>query len=187
VAIERPTISVEVFSNSCRYLGQVVQRGIRLVDLLSDPTSDLLELHDVVVHPHGYPSAGVRCPEVLIKKSEVLIVVPQGNVSPSERRPDGCGAKNQRGTLLVLPGYLLMGVVQLPERSGRLTLLSPQSTLPSFVGVGSVILHTAVPGCEPQNYDWAIVHRDSIEAIHLSAELTENDLNPNRDGAWPAA
>lgn len=182
MAVDRNTISVEVFSSTCCYQGQVLNRGIRLADMLGDPTSDLLELQDVIVHPHGYPSAGVRCPQVLVKKSEVLVVVPQGNFPPPERRSEVRGTKNQFGVLLVLPGYLVMGVVQLPERSGPLTLLSAQSTLPSFVAVGSVILHASVPGCEPQDHEWAIIRRNSIEAIHLSPELTEDDLNPSRDG-----
>ncbi len=181
MAIDRNTICVEVFSSSCCYQGLVVNRGIRLADMLSDPTSDLLEIQDVVVHPHGYPSAGIRCPQVLIKKSEVLAVIPQGNFPPPEWRTNLRGTKNQYGVCLVLPGYLLMGVVQLPERSGRLTLLSGQSTLPSFVAVGSVILHTSVPGCEPQNHECAIIRRESIEAIHLTPELT-NDLNLNPSG-----
>jgi hypothetical protein len=84
MAIDRNTICVEVFSSSCCYQGLVVNRGIRLADMLSDPTSDLLEIQDVVVHPHGYPSAGIRCPQVLIKKSEVLAVIPQGNFPPPE-------------------------------------------------------------------------------------------------------
>ena len=174
MAIDINAISVEVFSNSCRYSGQVVNRGIRLADVLSDPTSDLLEIQDVIVHPHGYPSAGVRCPQVLVKKSEVLVVIPQGNFPPPERRNCFHGTKNLYGVFLVLPGYLLIGVVQLPERSGPLTLLSEQSTLPSFVTVGNVMLHTSVPGCEPQNHELAIIRRDSIEGIHLTSELSDN-------------
>jgi hypothetical protein len=176
MAIDRNTICAEVFSSSCRYQGLVVNRGIRLTDVLSDPTSDLLEIQDVVVHPHGYPSAGVRCPQVVVKKSEVLVVIPQDDFPPPERRTDLRGMKNQYGVCLVLPGYLLMGIVQLPERSGPLTLLSEKSTLPSFVGVGSVILHTSVPGCEPREHELAIIRRDSIEAIHLTPELTD-ELN----------
>jgi hypothetical protein len=176
MAADRNTISVEVFSSSCRYQGQVVNRGVRLADALTDPTSNLLEIQDVVVHPYGYPSAGVRCPQVLIKRSEVLVVIPQANAASPERRGNLRGTKNQYGVFLVLPGYLLIGVVQLPERSGPLTLLSEQSTLPSFVGVGSVILHTSVPGCEPQNHEWAVIRRNAIEAVYLTPELTD-DLN----------
>jgi hypothetical protein len=174
MATDLNSICVEVFSNSCHYQGQVVNRGIRLVDVLSDPTSDLLEIHDVVVHPHGYPSAGVRCPQVLVKKSELLVVIPHGNFPPPERRTNVCGTKTKYGVCLVLPGYLLMGVVQLQERSGPLTLLSEQSTLPSFVALGSVILHTSVPGCEPRNHELAIIRRDSIESIHLTPELPDD-------------
>ena len=174
MAIDRNTISVEVFSRCCRYQGLVVNRGIRLADVLSDPTSNLLKIQDVVIHPHGYPSAGVRCPQVLVKKSEVLLAIPQGNGQPPDWRTDLHGTKNQYGVCLVLPGYLLMGVVQLPERLGPLALLSEQSTLPSFVGVGSVILHISVPGCEPQHHELAIIRRDSIEAIHLTPELPDN-------------
>ena len=180
MATDLNTICVEVFSTSCRYQGLVVNRGIRLADLLSDPTSDLLEIQDVVVHPHGYPSAGVRCPQVLVKKSDVLVVIPQGNAQSPERRTTLHGTKNQYGVFLVLPGYLLMGVVQLPERSGPLTLLSEQSTLPGFVAVGSVLLHTSVPGCDPQNHELALIRRDSIEAIHLTSELPDSlDQDPS--------
>jgi hypothetical protein len=174
MTVGQAATSVEVFTPSCHCHGKVFNRNLCLAEFLSDPASDLLRVADASLQLHGSHSNRFRCAEVLVRKSEVLMTIPLGQGQPPLRRVGPRPKKNRHGVLLVLPGHVLMGIVQLPERSDPLALLSQGSTLSSFVGLTDAVLYNAASGEASRNFEVAIVRRASIEAIYLDAGTVGN-------------
>ena len=167
---DQATTLVDVITQHCRYTGSVENRGYRIADILSDPSSDILEMREARVNTGGAAGTDVRCKQILLKKSRILLVIPKGTYEAPIHRLHRYVEKDRYGAMIVLPGYILSGIVHLPARTLPWVILDKDTTLPSFIGVTDVTVHSAVHGFAPLQCDVAIVRRQSIESVQLAAK-----------------
>ena len=169
---------VEVITQDCRYAGSLATRGQRVSDVLSDSTTEVLEMRETLTSVVGACSTDVRWKQVFLKKDRILMVVPKGNYEAPSRRRDRYVAKPRYGAMVILPGNVLSGILYLPPRSNPLMLLGKESPLPKFMGMTDVTIHNSVHGFETSHFDVVIVRRFAIESVQLTAQpLPKQEAN----------
>lgn len=165
---EQAITPVDVITRHCRYTGSVATRGFRLSDLLSDSRTSILEMRAALSTLAGDRSRDVRWKEVSVKKDRILLVIPKGSYEAPVRRRNYYQKKHHYGAMIVLPGCVLSGIVQVPSRATALTLLDETGPLPSFIGVTDVTVHGSVHDLLPSRCDVVILRRQAIESIQLT-------------------
>lgn len=160
---------VEVYTDGHCYSGLVLNRGYRLADLLNDPASELIEMRNVqVTQPMNESSDPMTFDELLLKKESIYLVFPTGTTYEAPvRRLYTYVEKPQYRAQIVMPGHVLIGVVHLPERANPMFLLSPQSTIASFVAVTDVTVRRSIPSSPRIQMKTVICRRQYIQALHL--------------------
>ncbi len=172
---ESQTILVDCITLHHHYRGTVSINGVRLSDLLSDSRSDSIVLKDVRITAAGHSVPSLECSQLTLQKDRILIAMPQGqNDRPATQRLDKFQKKDHHGVVVVLPGHILSGVIQLPKASVSWSGLRESGTVQRYFGLTDVTVHNAVFRLAPQNCPLAIIQRDAVEAVELtSAPLRE--------------
>ena len=167
---EQETVLAELITQNHRYSGAIEVQGRRLADVLSDARLDILEMQQVLMTGAGARPVEIRCGQVLIKKKDVLIALPRGVYEAPVRRRNNYKKKQRFGAMVVLCGYTLSGVIYLPARTRPWALIDPKSELSNFFGLTDVTLHGSPNSLIPSHSDTAIIQRQAIEAMQLSAQ-----------------
>jgi hypothetical protein len=167
---EQELVLAELVTQNHRYSGAIELQGRRLADILSDARLDVLEVQQVTVTGAGARPTEIRCGQLLVKKQDVLLAMPQGAYEAPVRRRNNYRKKQRFGAMIVLGGYTLSGIVYLPARTKPWALIDPNSDLPNFFGLTDVTLHGSPSGLVPSRCDTAIIRRHAIEAMQLSAQ-----------------
>ncbi len=179
---EQALAAVDVITQSCRYRGFVPTRGQRLSEVLGDPNSGVLRMTETLTTVAGSSSSDVRWQDVSLRKDDILLVIPTGDHEAPARRRNHYVKKHRYGAMIVLPGFVISGIVYLSSRVSVVTMLDASSSLPSFLGLTDVTVHRSGDGLLPAQCDVAIVRRPAIEAIELTdqpvgdAKPTDGDL-----------
>ncbi|MEE8452767.1 MAG: hypothetical protein V3R99_12660 [Thermoguttaceae bacterium] len=160
---------IAVFTLHHRYTGKVPSRGFRVADVLNDGNTDVLTLHDAMASGSGMCVQDVHFDEVVLKKNSVLIVVPQGKYEAPRRRRNRYIERDRYGAMVALPGYVLSGVMHLPTKPVASFLLAENSTLPDFMGMTNVTVHSSMHDFMSSDCGVLIVRRSAIEAVQLTA------------------
>ena len=168
MAKEQTNATVDIVTRDSRHTGSVPSRGYRLSDVLNDPGTDVLEMHDVLTTMQGSLAKEVRWKELCLRKDRILLVVPKGEYEAPARRCNLYVKKNRYGAMIAIPGYVLSGIVHLPRRATAMSLLGESSQLPPFVGITNVTVQSAVNDLLCTQYNVAIVRRKAIESVQLT-------------------
>ncbi len=167
---ESQAILVDIISLHHHYRGWLRTSGARLSDELSDARSDSLVLRDVQITAAGRNAPSLECSQLTILKSRILIAMPQDSRErPTTQRLDKFQKRERHGVVVVLPGHLISGVMQLPSKSISWSALKEGGAVQRFIGLTDVTVHNAVFRLTPQVCPVAIVQRDAIEAIELTS------------------
>ncbi|HYW79669.1 MAG TPA: hypothetical protein VE890_08835 [Thermoguttaceae bacterium] len=151
-----------------RYTGELPSRGYRIADILNDSSTNVLKLHDAIASGSGVRVQDVRFDEVVLKKESVLIVIPQGKYEAPRRRRNRYIERDRYGAMVSLPGYILSGVIHLPTKPVPSFLLAENSTLPDFMGMTNVTVHSSMHDFTPTDCGVLIVRRSALEAVQLT-------------------
>jgi len=157
------------------YRGWLRSSGSRLSDELSNHQTDSVVLKDVEITAAGRNSPSLKCSDITLEKDRILIAMPRDlQERPAAQRLTRFQKKDRHGIVVVLPGHLISGVIQLPKGVHSWRLLKEAGELPRFIGITDVTVHSAVFRLMPESCPVAIVQRDAVEAIELaSAPLQE--------------
>lgn len=176
---ESPAILVDCISLHHHYRGWLQTSGARLSDELSNARSDSLVLRDVSITAAGRNAPTLECSELTVEKERILIAMPQDlHERPAAQRLNKFQKKDRRGTVVVLPGHLLSGIIQLPKGSVSWSVLRKSGAVQPFIGLTDVTVHSAVFRLTPKNCPVAIVQRDAVEAIELTTAPLR-DISPS--------
>lgn len=168
VPADRPVASSLVVTRDHQYRGEIVIRGRRLADVLSDPHWDMVEMCNARLRVADAEQPEVSCGQLLVAKTEILMVVPQGPHEAPIRRHNNYQPRRFYPVTVVLPGYVLTAVAHLPERASPRTLVDDSAGLPTFLGLTEVTLHGTASLLVGPKCDTVIVNRRRIEAAELS-------------------
>jgi len=160
---------VVLITSHHRYEGNLPSRGLRVADVLNDGSTDVVTLRDATAVGSGTRVQEVRFDEVVLKKSSVLIVFPQGEYEAPRQRRNKYIEQDRYGAMVTLPGYVFSGVVQLPTKPVPSFLLSENSTLPDFMGMTNVSIHSAMHDFAPSDSGVVIVRRGAVEGVQLTS------------------
>ncbi len=167
---ESQAILVDCISLHHHYRGWLRAGGGRLSDELSDARSDSLVLRDVKITAAGRNAPSLECSELTLLKERILIAMPQdSHERPAVQRLTRFQKKERHGIVVALPGHLLSGIIHLPSRALSWSVLRESGAVSRFMGITDVTVHNAVFRLMPQNCPVAIVQRDAVEAIELTA------------------
>ena len=173
------TILVDCITLHHHYRGWLRLNGMRLSDQLSDKRTDSIELRDVQITAAGHKAPSLECSQLTLLKERILIAMPRDSQErPSSQRLNKFQKKDRRGAIVVLPGHLLSGVMQLPKMAYSWSLLKEGGTLQPFIGLTNVTVHNAVFRLTPQSCSVAIVQRDAVEAIELTSAPLQAASSP---------
>jgi hypothetical protein len=184
MANDLAAIPVDIYTQHFHYHGLLATRGFRLADVLTEPTSAVVEIQNATVRPWRSSGTGVRCREVLLQKNKILLALPQATHEAPLKRLNYRKEKLHYGAVVVLPGCQLMGIIQLPERASAMTVISDRANLPSFLALTDVVITLSGPGTLPEQAPVALFRRQDVEAIHLSAEPVRE---PSREPEEPVS
>ena len=172
---ESQAILVDCITLHHLYRGRLQTNGKRLSDELSNAQSDSVVLKDVEITAAGKDAPSLECSEITLLKDRILVAMPRdSHERPVTQRLDKFQKKDRHGIVVVLPGHLMSGVIQLPKGAHSWAHLAKSGTIQRFIGITDVTVHNAVFRLTPQACSVAIFQRDAVEAIELtSAPLRE--------------
>lgn len=175
---ESQSILVDCITLHHHYRGWLHTNGTRLSDELSNTQSDTVTFKDVEITPAGKTAPSLECSELTLMKERILVAMPRDlHERPASQRLTKFQKKDRHGIVVVLPGHLLSGVIQLPKGAHSWRLLKESGAVQRFIGITDVTVHNAVFRLMPQACPVAIVQRDAVEAIELtSSPLREAPL-----------
>ena len=158
---------VRVFTQQHSYLGYLKNRGLRIADAIADANSESLELLKTHVTTLTAPSACDEVEEVLLRKSQISLVVPEGKHEALEQRLRRLATVKRKMVVVCLPSYTLAGALSLPPRSQASMLLNAVSALPRFIAINDVAVRSSLSRVEPFSCPTVLVQRDHIESIAI--------------------
>ncbi|MHC4405480.1 MAG: hypothetical protein ACYTG0_38020 [Planctomycetota bacterium] len=167
---EKPITAVDLFTQHHHYSGQIVSRGVRLSDILSDGRLNVVEIDDTLLRTEGVRSTELQCGKVFVKKADLLLVIPRGEYEAPERRLNNYRRKDRYGAVVAIPGMVLSGVVYLPPRPSPWMLLDDNAGLPRFFGMTEVTVHGSIHAYAPPECETVILQRHAIESVQLTAK-----------------
>lgn len=164
----RDYTKVDAVIEHYRYTGLVATRGWRLAEVLNDGSTSIVELEQVVIQSVAHGRELLRCDSMVLRKDAILLAFPHGEHEAPIRRANNRVEKRQFGAVVTLHEAVLSGLVHLPDRSTARMLLAEDSTLPRFIAITNVAVHSAPQGLMPARCGVIIVQRKFIEAAELS-------------------
>jgi hypothetical protein len=161
-------------------IGQAATRGLRLLEMLTDPNSEYVQLDDVhVARRESKANRLTTLKSATLRKQHLLLAVLGGgkHESPETRRFAYVDKRNYPAFLIV-SGYEIEGRLQLKGIPDPASAMSQE--LKSFIpitratishGAGS---HAGGHG-EPLTAAVVLCNRDHISALHIGEELRDSD------------
>jgi hypothetical protein len=161
-------IPVDFITRYHRYVGVMETNGWRLSDRLIDPLHDFVEIHDVRVSGLQRRTAEERSAKVILKKQEIVLVIPQGPYEAPAVRITHFIKKEQWHAVIAVCKYLLYGTIHLPLRTQPIALLQETSPLRKFLAVTDVDVHSDLLGVEPVHFEVVLVNRPAIDSLEVT-------------------
>jgi hypothetical protein len=159
---------VEVVTRSHMFTGLLAVEGYRVADALNGSASEMIDLEAAVVRPLGRDAGEFHCPQICLKKTAVVMAIPQGVYEAPVRRLGSRVLRQKCPASIVLPGLSVSGILHLPSHVGTVAVVGPNSTLARFIAVTDAKVDGLVTGGSLSSHEVVIVQRDLIEAIYLS-------------------
>jgi hypothetical protein len=165
---DRHSIPVDLITQHQRFRGLVPDSGRRIADTLADPNTDILEMLDATASSLAGGSEEMHFRRLFLRKSSILMIMLHGEHEAPVSRRNRYVEKYRYGAMIVLPGHILSGILHLGKDAVPARLLGDNTTLPSFLGMTDVTLHSSVCDRLPSRCNVAIFHRQFIEAVQLT-------------------
>lgn len=161
-------------------IGQAATRGLRLLEMLTDPNSEYVHLDDVHVARRESKSNRLRSlSTATLRKQHLLLAVLGGgkHESPETRRFAFVDKRNYPAFLIV-SGYEIEGRLQLKGTPDPASAMSQE--LKSFIPITRATISHAGGHAEPLTAAVVLCNRDYISAIHIGEELRDGDAAESR-------
>ena len=154
-------------------IGQAATRGWRLLETLTDPNSEYVQIDDV--HVARRESKGSRLttlPRVVLRKHALLMAVLGGgkHESPELRRFAFVDKRNYPA-FLIISGYEIEGRLQLRGTPDPTSAISQE--LKTFIPITRATISHAGGNGEPLAASVLLCNRDHIAAIHIGEALRD--------------
>lgn len=162
-------IAAELITEHHHYSGLVHAEGRRLADILADHNLNVLEMNQVTLNTIGARPIELKLEKMLVKKDHVLMAIPKGAYEAPVSRSNNYQKKGRYNATIVLAGHVLSCVIHMPPLLKPWALVDQKSDLPAFFGVTDVTLHSSSHLLMPEKCDTAIVCRQAIESMEVSA------------------
>jgi hypothetical protein len=164
-------------------IGQAPTRGSRLLEMLTDPNSEYVQIDEVhVARREAKGSRLTTLPRVVLRKQALLMAVLGGgkHESPELRRFAFVDKRNYPAFLIVC-GYEIEGRLQLKGAPDPAWAMSQE--LKTFIPVTQATISHAGGNGEPLTAAVVLCNRDHIAALHIGEELRDG----NAEGRFPVA
>jgi hypothetical protein len=164
-------------------IGQAPTRGSRLLEMLTAPNSQYVQLDDVHVARRESKASRLRTlPHVVLRKQALLLAVLGGgrHESPERRRFAFVGKRNYPAFLIV-SGYEIEGRLQLKGTPDPTLAISQE--LKSFIPITHAAISHAGGNGEPLTASVVLCNRDHISALHIGEALREDGPAESRSPA----
>jgi hypothetical protein len=169
----KQVIPVDFISRYHRYRGMVENNGSRLSDLLTDPTHDFVEIRDARITTLGHELADLPSPKVILKRQEIVLVIPQGPYEAPAGRITHFIKKSRWRAVIEVCGHMIEGTIHLPPKTPPISLLRDTSPLRKFVAVTDVTMHSALLGSATK-FATVLVSRQAIESLEVTVPIDED-------------
>jgi hypothetical protein len=166
---KKTIIAADLITEHHHYSGLVHAEERRLADILADHNLNVLEMNQVTLHPSGTRRRELKLERMLVKKDHLLIAIPKGSYEAPISRSNKYQRKGRHDATIVLSGNVLTCVVHIPPLIKPWALVDQTSDLPAFFGVTDVTFHSSSHELMPERCDTAIIRRQAIESLELSA------------------
>ena len=173
-------IAAELITEHHHYSGLVHAEGRRLADVLADHSLDVLEMNQVTLSTMGARAIGQKLEKMLVRKDRVLMAIPKGAYEAPVSRSNNYQKKGRHNATIVVAGHVLSCVIYMPALSKPWALVNQKSDLPAFFGVTDVTLRSSSHDLIPEKCNTAIIRREAIESMEVSATAL-----PNRQATSP--
>jgi len=118
-------VTILVICGQHSFAGKLDNRGLRVLDLLNDVSTEYLELSEVAVHGKFFDGIVQQLPNAIIPKAIVdIVLLKQGNHEDPMRRQHALVEKRSHSAFVVVGDYELRGKLMLkgvPDTIGALT------------------------------------------------------------------
>jgi hypothetical protein len=165
-----PKVPTILITQEHLLIGEVLTRGTRLLEVLTDPHTEFLQLSDVhVSRREAKTQEVIRLPEAVVRKAEICLAVLGGgrHESPETRR-FAYVDKRSYPTFAIVAGYEVRGELQLKGASDPIAALTHE--IRGFMPLTQVTIgHAGVSG-DPLLASVALCNREFTSLLHISSE-----------------
>jgi hypothetical protein len=161
-------------------IGQIPTRGSRLLETLTDPNSDCIQLDDV--HVARRESKGHRLKtlkQVMVRKHAVRLAILGGgkHESPETRRFAYVDKQNY-AAFAIVSGYEVEGRLQLKGAAEPVLALTRE--LKSFIPITHATISHAGGNAEPLTAAVVLCSRDHISVFHIGDSVDDAEIAAGR-------
>ena len=146
---------------------KVSTRGQRLLDVLADPNTDFLPVHDVRVFRRRGDACIETLPKAVIRKANIAFALPSGTKHEApEKRSRSYVAKKKYAAFLVVLGYEVRGEIHLKSIDDPKVLLCQEFR--SFFPVAHGNVSFAGTRCGDRESQVVLVNRDLVSLFEVA-------------------
>ncbi len=148
----------------------VVTRGLRVLELLNDPTTDYISLHDFKAYRIGAKTPIRTSQEAIVRKDNINFIVLDANRHETpERRAIAYAAKDQYEVFLTVRQYGIQGRIHMKGTPDPIAYLKRDTGMFLPVTDAQVFLSGAEPTSTATQT--VIINKEKIDLFQLSNEM----------------
>jgi hypothetical protein len=159
-------VTILVIAGQHSFSGKLANRGLRVLDLLNDVSTEFIQLSDVAVHRRFFDGSIKQLPDATIPKAIVdFVLIEQDKHEAPLRRQHALVEKRSHSTFAVVGNYELRGNLMLkgsPDTIGALT-----REFSAFFPLTDTRL-SIVGGCdEPVAVGVALINKSKVSLLQI--------------------
>jgi hypothetical protein len=172
-------VSVLIVAGLHSFLGDVENRGVRVLDVLNDDHTAFLHLHDVAVFRGFQGECLKRMNEATIPKRTIDFVLIESMTHEAPlRRRHSYVEKRPQSALVLMTEYEIRGTFML--RGSADSLLTSRRETPTFIPITSACVKRLESSGESIKANVLLVNNTRVSLAHLEPQPTmESDSNDN--------
>ena len=163
-------VTIIVIAGQHSFAGELENRGLRVLELLNDVSTEFLQLSEVVVHQKFFDGIIKRLPDATIPKAIVdLVLLEQGKHEAPIRRQHALVDKRTYAAFAVVGNYELRGKLMLkgaPDVIGTLT-----RELSSFFPLTNIRLSMVGGPAEPVAAGVALINKSKVSLLQIDQQI----------------
>jgi hypothetical protein len=172
-------VSVLIVAGLHSFLGDVENRGVRVLDVLNDDHTAFLHLHDVAVFRGFQGECLKRMSDATIPKRTVDFVMIESTVHEAPlRRKHGYIEKRPQSALVLMAEYEIRGTFMLKGSAD--SLLTSRRETPTFFPITSAYVRRLESPGESIKANVLLVNNTRVSLAHLEPQpIAENESDNN--------